>query len=483
MKIDNLKKTALFFIPFLILPVLLHSCKDPKPEPVELDYYVQHYEPLDEIIFNPERGHYTHRGTANQNAAPISVSALETVRNFHKVSLVLTIYYLGEFMEGAISDQMMGIIEQNMTNLRETGLKCIVRFAYKSNVNDEPWDPSPDIVLQHIEQLTPVLQQNSDVIALAEAGFIGVWGEWYYTSSFGYPEADWPLRKQVIDAWMEALPQNRMIMVRTPKYKTNLFNITLADYLNETEAYSGIPKARIGHHNDCFLASHNDYGTYSNIYAEKDYLEMDTRFVCMGGETCNPSVYCECDNALTETARFHWSYLNKDYHTGVLNIWEDGNCYQDIIMRLGYRFLLDSTTVNKNLSPGSAITLRIAMKNDGYAAPFNPREAELILEHADGNTYVLPIQHDPRFWLPGEINLSIEAGLPIDAPLGDYTVYLHLPDPEPLLRGNPFYSIRCSNTGIWDEDRGYNKLIGFTLTNNEESVMYNGDNLFTLIPR
>ncbi|MDY0286245.1 MAG: hypothetical protein RBR21_08950, partial [Bacteroidales bacterium] len=70
-----------------------------------------------------------------------------------------------------------------------------------------------------------------------------------------------------------------------------------------------------------------------------------------------------------------------------------------------------------------------------------------------------------------------------DAPLGDYTVYLHLPDPEPLLRGNPFYSIRCSNTGIWDEDRGYNKLIGFTLTNNEESVMYNGDKLFTLMPR
>jgi hypothetical protein len=64
----------------------------------------------------------------------------------------------------------------------------------------------------------------------------------------------------------------------------------------------------------------------------------------MGGETCNPSSYSGCVNALMVMERFHWSYLNIGYHRTVLNDWEDRGCMDEVKKRLGYRFVLDQAT-------------------------------------------------------------------------------------------------------------------------------------------
>ena len=41
-----------------------------------------------------------------------------------------------------------------------------------------------------------------------------------------------------------------------------------------------------GHHNDCFLASSTDFGTYDDKSVEYPYLKDDTKYTVMGGETC-----------------------------------------------------------------------------------------------------------------------------------------------------------------------------------------------------
>ena len=41
------------------------------------------------------------------------------------------------------------------------------------------------IVLQHLTQLAPILNEHSDVILAVQHGFIGTWGEGYYTDHFG----------------------------------------------------------------------------------------------------------------------------------------------------------------------------------------------------------------------------------------------------------------------------------------------------------
>lgn len=418
-----------------------------------------------ELLFNPERGHYTHLTFRNQHAGRLSASMLDSLRDNDKISLALTLYYLGEFMQGPVSDKMLDLINANMDMLRQSGLKCILRFAYTSNRNNEPWDAEAEVVLGHIEQLKPVLQKNSDVIAAMEAGFIGVWGEWYYSSHFGYPGPDWEQRAKVLEAMLDALPSDRMICLRTPVFKLNLMNIGLHEPLNAGNAHKQTSIARIGHHNDCFLASQDDYGTYKDIPNEKEYLEKDTRFVVMGGETCNPSDFSGCDNALSELERFHWSYLNRDYHRGVLGSWKTDSCYEEVVRRLGYRFSLEKGRFIVRPGSEKSLEIQLSLINEGYAAPYNPRVAEIILEHVSGYRHIAQMKDDPRFWLPGRHTLEGRISLPVDAPSGKYAVYLKLAPIEKSLYDNPFYSIRLANEGIWNVINGCNLLTEINLTN------------------
>ena len=70
---------------------------------------------------------------------------------------------------------------------------------------------------------------------------------------------------------------------------------------------------------------------------------------------------------------------------------------------------------------------------------------------------------DPRFWFAGKtavIDYMID--IPSDAS-GQYTLYINLPDPKPVLRGNPDFSIRLANEEVWDSSTGYNKVMTFNI--------------------
>ena len=58
--------------------------------------------------------------------------------------------------------------------MRGAGVKCILRFAYAQRIG-EP-DAPLSVVLGHLEQLAPIVQENVDVIAVVQAGLIGTWG-------------------------------------------------------------------------------------------------------------------------------------------------------------------------------------------------------------------------------------------------------------------------------------------------------------------
>ncbi len=62
-----------------------------------------------------------------------------------------------------------------------------------------------------------------------------------------------------------------MVQVRYPhtEAKNHLAGIqalTNVAPLAANEAFNGTDKARIGFHNDCFLASADDYGTYEGLW-------------------------------------------------------------------------------------------------------------------------------------------------------------------------------------------------------------------------
>ena len=421
---------------------------------------------------NPERGFYKYSDT-NLGSNPNSLN-VNTLKNYraNNITLLFRYFYLKEFRDKPLSQAALNQIDADMAVIRSAGMKCVMRYAYSSAEN-EP-DAPLDIVLQHLDQLKPVLEKNADVIAVLQAGFIGAWGEWYYTSNkLNNPTA----RASILDKILDVLPERRMVQLRTPAYKTEYLKRTTP--LLRTEAFLGSKAARLGHHNDCFMASSTDYGTYVNIEADKTYINNDALYVPVGGETCPPDGVdpADCQKAQDEMQNLRWTYLNEDYYRGVNDRWATLGCMDNIIRNLGYRFVLHSATYTSEVAASGTLNVRIKLKNVGFASMFNPRKVEFILRNNEtSQIYIAETNEDPRFWMPQiitEIKLSL--GIPKDMPEGAYSLYLHLPDPEPLLYGNPDYSAQFANKDVWEPETGYNNLYQLVEVKKTSSASYTGD--------
>jgi hypothetical protein len=305
-------------------------------------------------------------------------------------------------------------------------------------------------VLAHIEQLTPLWREHADVIAVLHAGFVGAWGEWHAsTNGLTEPAA----RKSIFDALLAALPADRMTLSRRPSFK----QVAYGGPLTADTMFSGTPLSRVGHLNDCFLASANDVGTYQ-VSGERDYAIADSQFVPVGGETCG--VYparSDCEPALAELALLHWSFLNTSYHPEVIAGWRSAGCFDQIACRLGYRFALLRHESPQTARVGGALSIALQVVNDGYARMYNPRPVELVL--VGPVRRVLAVDADPRAWAPGETaDVCLASALPADLPAGSYQLGVRLPDAAASLRDNPDYAVRFANAAGWDAATGTNLL-------------------------
>jgi Domain of unknown function (DUF4832) len=246
--------------------------------------------------------------------------------------------------------------------------------------------------------------------------------------------------------------------------------------ITDATAFSNTATARLAAHNDCFLASGDDAGTYyygnypgvvtaDQINLEKEYLSANNLFVPMGGETCavNPDVPIADYPAYAakELRKMRWSTLNTDYNAAVLSAM--GSTLDEAKKNLGYRLVLVNSSVPVSAAQNQSIPVKFTVRNDGYAPPFNPRKLEVVFEKSGS----APIRRsvnldrasntDPRFWKPAKINadgttasVTYTATLNVPAPgaAGTYTVSLNLPDA--LLSDDARYSIRLASDGLWD---------------------------------
>ena len=418
------------------------------------------------IFANPERGFYKHYDFLNSSASPLSVSALQAARVESNITLFYTGHYLTEFVKSDISDKFLNLVRKNMQALREAGAKCILRFAYTNSQSKHPYDAEPKWVARHIEQLKPILQEYSDVILCFQSGFIGVWGEGYYTDNFFFdpqtPE-EHKLRKEVIDAMLDAIPADRQVALRTPMFKRNMYATSYTDTLTLATAYDGSAKARICAFNDCFGASADDYGTFIGKDT-REYWRKETRYTLMGGETCGLSDYCKCKQSIKDCEDFHWTYMNSGYNADVLNRWESDGCMNEVKRRLGYRLSLVDVATSRTAAAGEYYRVKMNVKNSGFAAPANPRHIELVLVDGNGKKTVYEFKDvDMRYWFANEtVTVDKVIALPKDAS-GNCTLYLNMSDPKATLHDNPLFSIRLANDGVWNEKTGYNKIAEFKL--------------------
>lgn len=430
------------------------------------------YAASNEDIANPERGFMK-----QSSIFPDQPFDTNKIRALQPTDTLVWIYFrLDNYRDRLLDQTALNNITSTFTAARNKGLKLVIRFVYNpgpgstTDPNLANPDAPIDLVLQHIDQLRPILRANADVTAVMQAGFVGHWGEWH-SSKYLHP-LDY--RSAIVEALLGVMPLDRMLQIRYPRYKEILYQ----GPLTAQEAFTGTDQSRIGHHNDCFLRDQDDGGTYKSITAQapkhtslycdgtdaiscwKGFIAQEGQFTPVGGETCqfNPP-RTDCPNSLQEMAMLHWSFINNDYRREVLDGWVSGGCMDTIRRSLGYRLVLKEAVLPQTIQAGDNLSLNIRLTNQGFASMFNPRPMYIVLQNSS-NRYEISIPTiDPRRWMSGqEQTIPVNVNLSTNIAPGTYKLGLWLPDAYSSLRNKPEYAVRFANTNTWDATTGVNIL-------------------------
>ncbi len=407
------------------------------------------------------------------------------------------------------------MLQKSFDNIRKRGLKAVLRFAYEKTT-DRSSGPKLQDILNHIDQLAPVIRRNADVIFVMQAGFVGAWGEWH-SSAHGI-EKDHSALAAIVKKVLDVLPADRMTQVRVPKYKRWVLEQPILgghhQVIDDQTAHTDIPAARIGFKNDGFLAGTTCGGTwpepphYSNPgNPEFDYMTDESPYVAIDGELfwADQGGKVEGLRAAIRMRLHHYSsfslahsYSEKEGPLFSIDDWMKTSLTEEEIRsaklplshgyfkdasgnetprtqfeyirdHLGYRIEMQSATFPGVMQAGGELTVEARLINRGFSTIHNPRPVYFTLIDTDGRVVEFPAKDtDPRKWQPHEPGdedyeplvhrIGIKFQLPDNLEPGWYQLGLWMPDSYESLRMDPRYAIRVANRNIpwWtDADRGY----------------------------
>ncbi|MFK8081961.1 MAG: DUF4832 domain-containing protein [Granulosicoccus sp.] len=411
------------------------------------------YAPDDGVILNPERGLAKFMVVGSG-----SIGDIEQLRADNH-TIAWGIIQLGSYRTNpVIPDTKLDEIKSWLTAVKSNRVKAVLRLSYHEVQAFADNDASLAVQEAHLTQLgNEALVPYEDVIVALQAGGIGAYGEWYYTSSDLTTAQS---RKRLIDKMYEVSPDDAFIMVRTPFYK------------QQYEASGALDDRiyRTGHYNDCFLSSPDDTGTYGcfpatescpSVAQLQSYSSNDSSVVPIGGETCNASSLNDCPATLAAMEYYGYSFVNTLWFSSIREKWEAQGCFDEITKKLGYRYELVSADVPDSISPGADITVSVTLKNTGWAPIYHDRPVYIRLVDADGAELLYSsVDTRPKNWFANDqtytFTTTFQAPTDLNTPTASLSLWM--PDGDPANYRIPEYSVRFANAGVWDESNGDNVL-------------------------
>ena len=429
----------------------------------------------------------------------------------HGLTLAQTYCYLDGFVGKPISEEKLDLLQKSLDNLRKRGLKAVLRFAYEKDMSRRSGPTLQDII-RHIEQLAPVIHKNMDVIYVMQAGFIGAWGEWH--SSGHELEKDHASLAAIVSEVLDVLPADVMTQVRVPKYKRWVLEQPILGGVHQLvdaqTAHTDSPAARIGFHNDGFLANNTCGGTwpepphYSNPgNPEFEYMTDESPYIPIDGELFWADQGGKVDGlkAAIRMRLHHYSSfslahsfsekegkpfsiddwmqtplteeevsaaklpLSHDYFRDASGNQVARTQFEYIRDHLGYRIEIQRATFPGVISKGGKLTAEAELINRGFSTIHNPRPVYLVLIDVNGSVAEFAVKDaDPRKWQPYEPDdedykplihrIGIEVQLPDTLKPGWYQLGLWMPDGLESLQLDSRYAIRVSNRDLpwWTGD-------------------------------
>ncbi len=411
-------------------------------------------------INNPDQGFYR----------PVYVKATEAGVTYNKniVTDSTRLYHLridisafSKAVNGAadkpLTEAVLDGLDELLAYLKGNDKNAVVRFAYDPSYNGAK-DKEPDIsmILRHIEQVCPILNDYETTITAIEAGLIGPYGE-MHSSAIANAEHISP----IIDAFIHntvKLP----LLVRTPKMIYNYLGITVND-IDDYVIGENDKAYRLGIFNDGYLGSGNDLGTYTDRAREIEFLSKQTARLPYGGEVVIPSSGLhDIDVCLPEMFKINLSYLNVEWNDAVIAKWKNSvytaECGDDEIYygasafdyiqnRMGYRFVATDSTFR---CKRDKLKIDLTVSNVGFGNLNKHKRAKLLFLDEGGGVKLTRQVED----FTGAASVSYSVNLDLGS--GKYEVYLCIYGDE--AEGQPLYAVQFANEGIWNAQLKANKI-------------------------
>lgn len=320
----------------------------------------------------------------------------------------------------------------------------IPQWLYKEINGDGTWYDggfSPNyknkVLIQNHQRVINALAQrygNNPGLAFIQMGSIGHWGE-FHTLYLKAPDSGYMpgtgISDQYVSHYLSAFKKEKILMRRpfqTAKdNKLGLYNDMFGDK-TETERF-------IRYFNNGY-ANNGDWGFAAGSYpAMPDFW----KYAPSGGEFGGNVTQYLSDTAISQTIRLaaesHISFLGPRCPADPAKGSAPQKNIDALHKTMGYRFVLQKTTLEQIIRPGSTVPVAMVWNNKG-AAPFYydwPLEFSL----ADMNGGIVgktTVNADIRTWLPGITTINTSASVPKSLPEGIYTFCIGILDPE---TGNP----------------------------------------------
>lgn len=393
--------------------------------------------------------------------------------------------YLTRYCDASVPQAKLDALQADFDRARRDGVKFLFRFAYETDMS-RMRGPSLARILSHIQELSAIVKRNADVIYAFQIGWVGAWGE-FHSSASGI-EFDRAAATKVVRHTIEhLLPANRSTMLRTMQLREDV----LADL--------GFGADRIGLFNDATLADFHDSGTFMGDRNRLMKMPWDEILGTRFSEPGNPQfdllarvgAHVPVDgelfwignidplrqnglDALIRLRRHHYTTfslvhgnseldMNSGKDIGPIDTWKktpvtaellaafgipsDPAYFAGVPYRTAYEYIRDHLgyrLVATDVAWADGVA-RVTVRNDGFAAPINPRPAVFVVMSADGTVTEHPTDFDCRRLAP-EAETAIEGAVP--APRAGDRFALWLPDASPSIRLRPDYAIRLAGGGV-----------------------------------
>lgn len=358
-----------------------------------------------------------------------------------------------------LPESFLQIIENNFQEAQAEKVKLILRIKYRNSGGE---DASMDVIEAHLDQLSPLLQRYADTISIVQAGVIGAYGEWHsFSGAFASSDPNYKANRKSIVERLHVIFPNKFIQLRTTMHKEFLFGrdtsyqeATTTAQITPDIALTDNILAKIGQHNDCFLADYNDMGTFAddNISFWRGYMHNESLYAPVGGETCaiesgEDAFYTDCTHALTELQYFHYAYLNQAYQPDVIQKWKDQGCFKEISENLGYRFV---ATHLKVIQTATELNYNLSIENRGYSASYVDSNVSYILKN-DLQSYEIYLDDTDMRTVKSDEGMQLKGSMELNnIEKGSYCLYLRL--------DNHNNGIKLANENLWSETVNANRL-------------------------